>query len=123
EFIDIFEKFGGLLPSNYPQVIDKGVEIFQIETRNPHFHEEKGVAHLNEMLEASLATIYRSEICPQDLKESILDVFRGDGRNSKKVDFKKKDHLMEPINTIDMPEFEKGVRDKADTFLKLGGLR
>jgi len=123
EFIDIFEKFGGLLPSNYPQVMDKGVEIFQIETRNPHFHEEKGVAHLNEMLEASLATIYRSDICSQELREIIQDVLKKDGRNSKKLDFKKKDRLMEPINTIDMPEFEKGVRDKAETFLKLGGLR
>ncbi len=123
EFIDIFEKFGGLLPSNYPQVIDKGVEIFQIETRNPHFHEEKGVAHLNEMLESSLATIFRSDICSQELREAILDVLRKDGSSSKKLDFKKKDRLMEPINTIDMPEFEKGVRDKAETFLKLGGLR
>lgn len=30
EFIDIFEKFGGLGPSSYPEVMEKGVEIFQI---------------------------------------------------------------------------------------------
>ncbi|HUG97096.1 MAG TPA: mannosyl-3-phosphoglycerate synthase, partial [Nitrososphaera sp.] len=46
EFVDIFEKFGGLMPSEYPQIVEKGVEVFQIETRNPHFHEDKGMTHL-----------------------------------------------------------------------------
>jgi mannosyl-3-phosphoglycerate synthase len=124
EFIDIFEKFGGLLPSSYPQVIDKGVEIFQIETRNPHFHEEKGPAHLNEMLEASLAAICNSDICPEDLKESIADQLRhSNGRSTKRIDFRKKHRIMEPINTIKMDDFEKGVRDKAASFLRHGGLK
>ena len=42
EFINILEKFGGLLPTDSPDIVEKGMEIFQIETRNPHFHEEKG---------------------------------------------------------------------------------
>ena len=124
EVIDIFEKFGGLMPSNYPQVIDKGVEIFQIETRNPHFHEEKGAEHLNEMLELSLGTIYSSDICPDDLRASIIDQLRqATGKNARKADFRRRCHIMEPINTIDMSEFEKGVKDKAVTLVKHGGLR
>jgi mannosyl-3-phosphoglycerate synthase len=121
EFIDIFEKFGGLVPSEYPQIVEKGVEIFQIETRNPHFHEDKGTAHLNEMIEASLATIFGSKICPQDLQETLLDQLKRITR--KRIDYGKKYRVFEPINTIHMQEFEKGVRDKASTFLKIGRLK
>ncbi len=124
EFIDIFEKFGGVLPSDYPQVMDKGVEIFQIETRNPHFHEDKGAVHLDEMLEASLGAIQNSAICAEDLKVNILEQLKEKGfRRLKKSSFERKYRIMEPINTIDMSNLEKGIREKADTFLKHGGLR
>lgn len=121
EFIDIFEKFGGLAPSKYPQIVEKGVEVFQIETRNPHFHEDKGTAHLNEMLEASLATIFGSKICPQDLQKTLLDQLKH--VTKKRTDYGKKYHVLEPINMIHMPEFEKSVREKADTFQKIGRLK
>ena len=122
EFIDIFEKFGGLVPSEYPKIVEKGVEIFQIETRNPHFHEDKGTAHLNEMLEAACSVIAGSRICPDDLGETILANYRSI-RRDRKADLRKKHHIIDPINTIEMPEFEKGVREKAETLLKFGGLR
>ncbi|HKX81894.1 MAG TPA: mannosyl-3-phosphoglycerate synthase, partial [Nitrososphaera sp.] len=120
EFIDIFEKFGGILPSGYPQVMDKGVELFQIETRNPHFHEDKGVAHLEEMLEASLSAIQNSAICPADLRDSIH--VQLDHKSSRKKHMPKY-RLLDPINTIDISDFEKGIRDGAETLVKLGGLR
>jgi mannosyl-3-phosphoglycerate synthase len=121
EFIDIFEKFGGLEASEYPQIVEKGVEVFQIETRNPHFHEDKGMAHLNEMLEASLATIFGSKICPQELQKTLLDQLKQ--TTKKRTDYGKKYHVLDPINTIHMPEFEKGVREKAETFQKIGRLK
>lgn len=121
EFVDIFEKFGGLMPSEYPQIVEKGVEVFQIETRNPHFHEDKGMAHLNEMLEASLATIFGSKICTTDLKEILHDQLKH--VTKKRIDYGKKYHMLKPINTVDMPEFEKGLREKADTFLRIGRLK
>jgi mannosyl-3-phosphoglycerate synthase len=121
EFIDIFEKFGGLTASEYPQIINKGVEVFQIETRNPHFHEDKGMAHLNEMLEASLATIFESKICPPDLNETLHAQLKH--VTKKKTDYGKKYHMLEPINTIHMPEFEKGMKEKASTFLKIGRIK
>lgn len=122
EFIDIFEKFGGVLPSGYPQVMDKGVEIFQIETRNPHFHEDKGVAHLNEMLNVSLAAIQNSAICPEELRESISSQL--DLKSAlKKKNLQRRYHVMEPIRTVKMDDLEKGIKDKADSFVKYGGLR
>jgi mannosyl-3-phosphoglycerate synthase len=121
EFIDILEKFGGLMASDYPQIIDKGVEIFQIETRNPHFHEDKGTTHLNEMLEASLATIFGSKICPPDLKEILQDQLKH--VTKKRTDYGRKYRTLEPINTVHMHEFEKGVREKTNTFLRIGRLK
>jgi mannosyl-3-phosphoglycerate synthase len=121
EFVDIFEKFGGLVPSEYPQIVEKGVEVFQIETRNPHFHEDKGMAHLKEMIEASLATIYESKICTPDLRETLQDQLKQ--VTKKRTDYGKKYHMLEPINTVDMPEFEKGIREKADTFQRIGRLK
>lgn len=122
EFIDVLEKFGGLIPSDYPHIMEKGVEVFQIETRNPHFHEDKGMAHLNEMLEASLATIYGSKVCPDELSESLLDQLRHLSR-SKRTDYGRKYRIIEPINTINIAEFDRGLREKAGTFQRYGGLR
>lgn len=122
EYINIFEKFGGIMPSDYPKIIESGVEIFQIETRNPHFHEDKGIEHLNEMLEAAYTVIAGSKICPDELRESILSQHRSIKHN-KKADLRKKYPIIDPINTIDILEFEKGLREKADTFQKLGGIK
>ena len=80
EIIDILETFGGLVKPDsasipvhdYRDVVGKGVEIFQIETRNPHFHADKGNAHLVEMLEASLLSIFRSPLCPESIRRELL---------------------------------------------------
>jgi hypothetical protein len=45
------------------------------------------------------------------------------GKKARKMDFRRGCHIMEPINTIDISELEKGLKDKAVTLLKHGGLR
>ncbi|WP_337862077.1 mannosyl-3-phosphoglycerate synthase [Nitrososphaera sp.] len=126
EIVDIFEKFGGLIPTNFTRMGEKGVEIFQIETRNPHFHEDKGKSHLNHMLEASLGIIAASKICPDDLRESIqaqmaqISDSAGSGKNT---DWRKRYPLIEPVCSVPMAEFAKGVREKAETFFRHGGLK
>ena len=64
ELISIIEQFGGILPLGDKEVAEKGVEIIQTETINPHLHEERGGEHLlQEMLLPSLSVIYHSQIC------------------------------------------------------------
>lgn len=76
-FISLLEKFGGVMPSPYPDVMKAGAEIFQMESRNPHFHEAaKGDKHIKEMIEYSLAVLYHSPICPEILKKEILRELR-----------------------------------------------
>lgn len=76
-FVSLLEKFGGIMPSPYPEVMKAGAEIFQMESRNPHFHEAtKGDKHIKEMIEYSLAVLYHSPICPEALKKEILRELR-----------------------------------------------
>lgn len=76
-FVSLLEKFGGVMPSPYPEVMKTGAEIFQMESRNPHFHEAaKGDKHIKEMIEYSLAVLYHSPMCPDVLKKDILRELR-----------------------------------------------
>lgn len=75
-FISLIEKFGGISPSPYPEVMKRGIEIFQIESRNPHLHESKGEEHVQDMIRDSLRVIYQSPACPETLKKEILHDLR-----------------------------------------------
>ncbi|RLF09057.1 MAG: mannosyl-3-phosphoglycerate synthase [Thermoprotei archaeon] len=75
EIINILEQFGGVLDPKFYEPMEKGVEIFQIETRNPHFHEEKGDEHIREMLFDSLLTIVSSPLCPDSLRSEIFEKY------------------------------------------------
>lgn len=128
EYIDIFEKFGGLLPSDYPEVMEKGVEIFQIETRNPHFHEDRGSAHLQEMLHASLGCVYNSQICPPPLSKELQEQLERLG-NSESTGKKSRGASnvklcrMEPIKGIPVADLADELKRNSITFYKYGGLK
>lgn len=72
QFVNLMEKFGGVIPSPFPEIMKNGVEVFQIESRNPHLHEvAKGNDHIREMIEYSLSVLWHSDICPASLKKDI----------------------------------------------------
>lgn len=75
-FINLFEKFGGITESPYPEVMKRGVDIYQIESRNPHLHASKGEIHVHDMIYASLRAIYHSESCPETLRQEIYKDMR-----------------------------------------------
>ena len=72
ELISILEQFGGILPVTNQDIAEKGVEIIQTETINPHLHAEKGDEHLFQgMLLPSLSAIYHSQLCGESTKHLI----------------------------------------------------
>ncbi len=76
-FVNMMEKFGGIIPGPFLDAMKAGVEIFQMESRNPHLHDAtKGTAHIREMIEFSLAAIYHSAICPDIVKKEIMGELR-----------------------------------------------
>ncbi|HKI57973.1 MAG TPA: mannosyl-3-phosphoglycerate synthase [Trueperaceae bacterium] len=72
-FLDLLELFGSILENPARDVLDQYVEVFQIESRNPHLHDiAKGEAHIGEMMLASLGVIHASPLCPRELREEIV---------------------------------------------------
>ncbi|GIV58950.1 MAG: mannosyl-3-phosphoglycerate synthase [Rhodothermaceae bacterium] len=78
-YINLWERYGGVVGSLSSDIILRHVEIFQIESRNPHLHEAKGEAHVDQMILAALQTIYHSPICPEELKREIVQELRERG--------------------------------------------
>ncbi len=72
-YVHLLEKYGGILSESEGGAEDmhRLVKISQIESRNPHLHEVKGDEHVEDMIAASLSTIYHSRLCPASLREEI----------------------------------------------------
>jgi len=119
EVVNILEEFGGILPTENQDAMDKGVEILQVETRNPHFHEEKGDDHLNEMVNGSLGCIYHSKICPPRLRDKISEWLHG----REIIQEGQEPELLKNISSfknIDMHQFAKILHDRAISFVHSG---
>ncbi|KAH7062974.1 mannosyl-3-phosphoglycerate synthase [Paraphoma chrysanthemicola] len=57
--------------------LERSVQILQIETRNPHFHNSgKGDGHIKRMQASGLSTIYHSPLAPIELKDEIREFCR-----------------------------------------------
>jgi mannosyl-3-phosphoglycerate synthase len=120
EIVNILEEFGGIIPTDNQDAMDKGVEIMQVETRNPHFHEDKGDDHLKEMVVGSLGSIYHSKICPPKVREKILEALRNknmleENQQQQQQQEPPVPHKIEPFKDIDVRIFAK-VLSKANTF-------
>jgi len=71
-YVHLLEKYGGILEhGDKTDHMNRLVKISQIESRNPHLHEVKGDEHVDDMIAASLSTIYHSRLCPESLREEI----------------------------------------------------
>ena len=64
QIVDLMEQFGGIIAAPGVEPIPDLVEVVQTETINPHFHEDKGDDHVEDMRNTSLAAITNSPICP-----------------------------------------------------------
>lgn len=116
EIVNILEEFGGIIPTANQEAMDKGVEVMQVETRNPHFHEDKGDDHLKGMVVGSLGSIYHSKICPPKLREKILEALRSKNMLEENQQQEPPAPLkIEPFKDIDVREFAK-VLSKASTY-------
>ena len=119
ELVSIFEGFGGVLPIANPTAAKHGVEVFQIETRNPHLHEEKGGQHLlEEMLLPGLATIYHSPLCEEETRQVILRELLQ--QNAIKPDTKPpKPRVSAPLKAIDLVKFTKVMKEHLKSYSAL----
>jgi mannosyl-3-phosphoglycerate synthase len=116
EIVNVLEEFGGIIPTVNQDAMDKGIEIMQVETRNPHFHEDKGDDHLKEMVVGSLGSIYHSKICPPKVREKILEALRSKNMlEESQQQEPPAPHKIDPFKDIDVRQLAK-VLSKASTY-------
>jgi len=115
ELISLFENFGGILPTKESKVIEQGIDILQIETRNPHLHEERGNQHLNEILLSSMSTIYHSPLCDKEVKQAILAELINQGI-LKDGELPSPVHINSPLNKVKVNKFVSAVRRDLDKY-------
>lgn len=121
ELINLMEQFGGITPAKPQQASQAaalGVDVFQVESRNPHLHEEKGNRHISEMLLSSLGAIYHSQICPPKLRESIASICARHGFKIKEGDIPCPIKMKPPCE-IEMNKFAAELQKKAQTLFTL----
>jgi len=118
ELVSIFEGFGGVLAMAHQTAARHGIEIFQIETRNPHLHEDKGEQHLEGMLLLSLGTIYHSPLCEEETRQMILSELLQQ-KAIKPGEEPPKPHLSAPLKTADLPKFTKVMEEHLESFSAL----
>lgn len=116
EFIDLFEQFGGTVPSPHPEVNRSQVDIFQVETRNPHFHEDKGPDHISTMRLESISALLASDICPESVRAEIEDFLAEESVDRAVVPAPV---IYEPPEVADLDIFRRTL-SKAPAFRALG---
>jgi len=110
ELVYLFESFGGILPEIDHEAVEQGVDLFQIETRNPHMHEEKGMQHLKHMLSEGLGTIYHSPLCEEETKKLILRELVNQGALSSRGK-PALPHFNGPIGKVEGSKFTDAIKD------------
>ncbi|RUM47244.1 MAG: mannosyl-3-phosphoglycerate synthase [Hyperthermus sp.] len=91
-----------------------GIDVIQIETRNPHLHAERGDEHLVGMLAASLGTIYHSSLCSPRVREEIMHMLREQGYREEPP----APRVYPPLSTINVDRvFEEFISLSKDTLI------
>jgi mannosyl-3-phosphoglycerate synthase len=117
EMINILEQFGGITAAP-SQVVSSGVDVFQIESRNPHLHEEKGEEHIQKMLLSSLGSIYHSQICPQRVKNIMISTCASHGFKIREEEVPCPAKI-KPLFELNINNFTELLK-KSQTLIELG---
>ena len=115
ELISIFEGFGGILPTANQTAAKHGIEIFQIETRNPHLHEERGGMHLRRMILPVLSVIHYSALCNSEIKQQISEKLIEQRALQPEGEIPSP-YLIAPLKTVDIQGFTSFMKEHLPTY-------
>lgn len=104
EYLDLFEQFGGVMDSAHPDVLERSVSVTQIETRNPHFHDNKGDHHVQDMRMQALNVLYHSPVCLPSVRSDILDFLVGQGGLASGAE-PPRERIYPPVGTLALDRF------------------
>jgi mannosyl-3-phosphoglycerate synthase len=111
-FISMFERFAAIHDNPLPEILKQGIEVYQIESRNPHLHEVKGDEHVKDMSKAALEVIYRSPLAPESLKKEILEDLFFRNIIESKEEMKKEVVYYPAIVNCDLKKLQKELQNQ-----------
>jgi mannosyl-3-phosphoglycerate synthase len=120
EYVDLFEQFGGVLESNDPDVMTSSVPVVQIETRNPHFHDNKGEEHVQGMRMQALNVVYHSPVTLPAVRRAILEFMVAQGALEVGQE-PPRERIYPPVGGLDLDLLYDGLDAEALSFRQLDG--
>lgn len=118
--INLLEKFGGIHETSMTEIMKHHkIEVYQVESRNPHLHEAGDEDHIEQMSYLAMQTIYHSPVCPAGLKTELYQMmlkmsFVQEGEEPDKPNY------FPPLSGIDTSLFNKYI-DKSPFIKQMGG--
>jgi mannosyl-3-phosphoglycerate synthase len=120
EFLDLFEQFGGVLESTNADVMANSVPVLQIETRNPHFHDNKGEEHVQGMRMQALNVLYHSPVMLPAVRQAIVDFMVEQGALGIGQE-PPKERVYPPVGTLDLDLLYDALDAEALSFRQPDG--
>ncbi len=120
--INLIEKFGGIVESTMPDLMKQAIEVYQVESRNPHLHEAGDEEHIDHMYYLAMQVLYHSPVCPDELKAELLSEMV-DKRFVVSDAEPDRPRYFAPIQTIDRPSFVAAIEDSPYGKLIAGKIR
>jgi mannosyl-3-phosphoglycerate synthase len=107
--INLLERFGGISQSPVPDVMKRSVEVYQIESRNPHLHEAGDKEHIDQMRYLAMQVVYHSPLCPEPLRKAIRREAITKGYH-KPDETPARPHYFPPLSAIDLDRFLEDIK-------------
>ena len=120
EYVDLFEQFGGVLESSDADVMANSVPVVQIETRNPHFHDNKGEEHVQGMRMQALNVVYHSPVTLPAVRQAILEFMIAQGALEPGQE-PPRERVYPPVGSLDLDLLYDGLDAEALSFRQLDG--
>ena len=120
EYVDLFEQFGGVLESNDPEVMTSSVPVVQIETRNPHFHDNRGEEHVQGMRMQALNVVYHSPVTLPAVRQAIIEFMVSQGALEVGQE-PPRERVYPPVGSLDLDLLYDGLDAEALSFRQLDG--
>ena len=96
------------------------VEVYQVESRNPHLHEAGDDSHIDDMDYQAMQAIYHSPICPERVQKELHDAMRANGYcgHSGKP---RRPRYFPPLGTINFGKFAEVFAEHPFADALMGG--
>jgi len=121
EYLDMFEQFGGVLESTSADVMASSVPVVQIETRNPHFHDNKGEEHVQGMRMQALNVLYHSAVTLPAVRQAIAEFMVSQGVLTPGQE-PPRERVYPPVGTLDLDLLYDALDAEAISFRQPDGL-